>query len=273
MAPAKSATEPPARAPRHPGEDSLAKGVRLSVIAHAVAFATIFLKAVVFPGKSVPFVPTLRVDLVGLPDVLKKDLVKTPAASSTNDIEKALKQAEADARKIKAPAPIKLPDKPVEKAAPDEMVVKPKVATPEAPEARGKKLKSALDRIKALERIKGEVEQPAKSSNVIKGNKVSHGASLSGDAKEAPQATYYDLLREKLQENWALPVWIARQQLSAQVLVFIDARGRLASYRFTKPSGNSQFDDAVKRTLTESQPYPAPPADIAGSGVLVGFPL
>jgi hypothetical protein len=46
---------------------------------------------------------------------------------------------------------------------------------------------------------------------------------------------------------------------------------------FVRPSGNSQFDDAVRKTLQQSQPFPVPPIEIrptlAADGILVGFPL
>ena len=160
------------------------------------------------------------------------------------------------------------------------MVLKPKHAqdTPEKPAKREKKLTSALDRIRALEKIEDESKSESRpSAAIVKGNKLSKGTSLSGDAKEAAEASYYDTLRSKLQENWELPVWIARQNLDAQVRVYIDPYGRVRSYRFMKASGNDQFDSAIKKTLEDSQPFPKPPDELASSllvdGILVGFPL
>ena len=139
------------------------------------------------------------------------------------------------------------------------------------------KLKGALARIKALNSISASENDKPQKSVIIKGNKLSQGASLSADAKESAEASYLDTLRTRLQENWELPVWISRQNMSAQVQVFIDSRGRVRSYRFIKASGNAQFDSAIKKTLEESQPFPSPPLDIAsallGDGILIGFPL
>jgi TonB family protein len=247
------------------------QGLRVSVMVHAGFAAAVILRFLVFPTKPAVFVPTLRVDIVGLPDILKKDLSKVPRAPSLDEIAQALKHADEQLKKNPPPKP--LPNLPKPEPEPDRMVLHPKRAAPEVSEAtREKRLHTALARVKALERI-----EQKESSPVVKGNKVSKGTSLSGDAKEAAQASYYDTLRERLQENWALPVWIARQELSAQVRIFIDARGRLHNYAFMKPSGNAQFDDAVKKAIADSSPFPAPPAELGSGlladGILVGFPL
>ena len=99
----------------------------------------------------------------------------------------------------------------------------------------------------------------------------------AGDAKEAEGLHYFDVVRNKLQQNWFLPIWLARQNFSAQVRVYIDARGYMRSFELTKASGNSQFDDAVKRTLVDSQPFSPPPEELVRSmlsdGITIGFPL
>jgi TolA protein len=263
---AVSSPPPP---PIHPTDVDFSKGLKVSLWAHAALFAFVILKSLVFPDRLVPLPPTLRVDIVGLPDLLKNERVRSGKFSS-DEIEKALKKAEEDIRKIKPLPPVK---KEAERADPEEMVLKPKPGADAA--ARQKKLKGALARMKALAKIQSQEDE--KPAELIKGNIVSKGTSLSGDAREAAEASYFDSVRDKLQESWALPVWIARQNLSAQVLIFIDSRGRLRGLRFMKLSGNPHFDEAVKRTVMESQPFPIPPAGIAQQvhvdGILVGFPL
>jgi TonB family protein len=156
------------------------------------------------------------------------------------------------------------------------MVLKPKLAKPELTEKqREARLKEALSRIQSLEKIE---DAPSKAkSQPIKGNKISKGTSLSADAKEALVASYYDTLRDRLNYNFGLPVWLSRQELSAQVQIFIDNRGGLRGYRFTKSSGNPQFDALVKKAVESSQPFPAPPGGLTSSlladGISVGFPL
>jgi colicin import membrane protein len=204
--------------------------------------------------------------MVDLPDILKKDM-RGAQKNVSQEMQEALKKAETEAKKIK-------PEISKETAKPDEMVQNPKSATAEDSSKREKKLKNALARIKSLAKIQGAEETPDLS--VVKGNKISKGTSLSGDAREAAEATYFDVIRDRLQENWALPVWLARQNLSAQVTIFIDGSGQVKGIRFDKSSGNAQFDDAVKKAIVDSVPFPRPPAglaDLLASGVPAGFPL
>jgi TonB family protein len=243
-------------------------GFSLSIALHVATAVFILVKTVVFPDHAPSYSPTLRVDIVELPDALRQELKGAPKASS--EIENALKKAEADAKKMKPVAP-KIEDQ----AEPDELVLKPKEGQKEKPVDRDKKLKSALARIRSLEKLEAAENETAKPV-VIKGNAISKGTSLSGDAKEAAEASYYDLVRDKLHENWALPVWLSRQNHSAQVLILLDASGRLKGVRFVKSSGNAQFDEAVKRTIAESDPFPRPPKELVSaveSGIPAGFPL
>jgi TolA protein len=259
---------PPDHPPTLPSDRDYQAGLKWSVLAHAAALAAIIIKSVVFPGTATPYVPTLRVDVVGLPDILKKDLNNTPA---TKEVSEILKKAAEEAEKIK---PKKMPPLPIKKeiAEPDEMALKPKQSAAEKEKARDKKLRAAMDRMKALAKISRETSAP-----VVKGNKISKGSSLSGDAKESEQTNYYDSILERLRGNWALPIYLSRQNLSAQVQIYIDARGRLHGFRFVRLSGNPQFDDAVKRALQESAPFAPPPDDLSSNvlvnGIIFGFPL
>lgn len=255
------------RPPRKkPQSLDLGKGLKLSFALHGSLIAVALLNSLVFPSRPVHLAPTLRVDLVGLPDFLKKDkpkLTQLPPLEET------------------PPPPRAEPPKPkeAEPAQKDEMVLKPKKVEKAENEKedknRAKKMSTALAKIKALAKINSELEK--QSAPVIKGNRISRGASLDDDARESADVNYYDLLREHLHGNWTLPVWLSRQNLSAHVEIFLDSQGKLMSFRFVKASGNTQFDDAVKRTLQQSQPYPKPPAEVgktvAVNGVLVRFPL
>lgn len=250
-----------------PRSEEISRGLRWSLTFHLVVFGIIVFKTLVFPGTPIAFTPALRVDIVGLPDILKKDLSQIPKTPPAEEPKKAEPIPPPPPVKTKAPPP-------KEMAEPDEMVLKP---TAQQEKTREKKMKSALDRIKALEKISEEEDDAKPAGAVIKGNKVSKGTSLSPDAKEAAEASYYDAVRDKLQENWALPVWLARQKLDAQVLIRIDPTGHVSALSFMKLSGNAQFDAQVKKAVGDSQPFPTPPVsviDAVGSrGVLVGFPL
>lgn len=240
-----------------------------SLCAHGIALVFILVKSVFFPGEPIRIVPTLRVDMVGLPDVVKKDL---PSLSKLT------------AKPVEPKADPKTNDAKNEIADKDDLVFKPKSKANERDERKKekaeqeKKLKSALNKIKALDRIRNEVKEEAADEGVIiKGNKVSPGTSLSGEAREAAEASYFEKVRDRLLESWALPPWLAKKGLSAQARLFINSAGVVTSYEFLKSSGNPQFDAAVKTAIREAQPLPRPPANIftviGSQGIVVGFPL
>jgi TonB family protein len=247
-------------------------GLTWSLIGHAALFCTAVLKTWVFPGNVTPYVPVLKVNLVELPDILKKDLHKTQSPQFTQEMSKILKQAENHAEAVKA--------KTYPKAEKDEMVLHPSKIPEKLLQSKNR---TALDRIKALAKIQDI--RPALSATdkkelkllINKGNKLSPGISLSSDAKEAVQANYLDTLRDELRHNWILPAWLDKQSLNARVLIRIDDYGRVQELRMIKASGTPQFDEAVKQAIRQSQPFPAPPRELKSSilsdGILVGFPL
>lgn len=274
------ATPPrPSRRMRHPADKDLSWSFRWSVGLHAAIAIFLVLKSIVFPSDPAPYVSALRVDIVGLPDLLKNER-PDPNKPSLSELESRLKETERQAEDLKLPTPTKA-DKAVEKADPAEMVLKPQKQKAEKTEDRQKKLRSALDRIKSLDKIaqlqSKEQQEKATAGQLIKGNQISKGTSLTGEARENAVATYFDAVRDALQSNWTLNAWLARQKFSARIQVYIDSRGNLRSYKFTKVSGNAAFDDAVKAAIFKSQPFPAPPEGIAHSvlvdGISVGFPL
>jgi TonB family protein len=285
-----SGTHPIPPAPRNPRiggvhpEEQLRSNLKWSLALHGGLLLVVLLRSLVFPGEPKQYRPALRVDLVGLPDILKKDLSKISPALPPVD------SAPADEPSKTTPATAAE----IEKADPNEMVLKKKESVSErnrkrleqlarqenAERERERKMEAALARVKSLARIRSQVAGQASSSEagvLIKGNQISKGTSLSGDAAETAELSYLDLVRDKLQQSWELPVWLARQNLSAKVEIFIDGRGVVRTLRFTRPSGNPQFDEAVKRTIAQSQPFPRPPKDQEDSllyhGISLGFPL
>lgn len=231
-------------------QQSLSKNLVFSGVVHVGIILFFIIKSIVAPSKMVLITPTLRVDIVGLPDILKKDLSLVSKKQPTSPTEKTTKETE--------------------ETKPDELILKPKKET----KAREKKMNQALARIKALDKIANE---PDTNDVVIKGNIISKGTSLSGDAKESSETTYYDGVREHLLDHWALPTWLARQRLSAQVWISIDSRGFISQSKFVKTSGNATFDDAIRLTLKEAQPLPIPPKNLTQTmqtqGIVIGFPL
>jgi protein TonB len=202
---------------------------------------------------------------VGLPDLKKNEQVEPPKPADAPKPVDAPKPKPVELEKPKVEA-----DKdPGDYAA---LQKKKKAEHKKKEKEAQKKLKSALDRIKALERVKAMT-----AGDEVKGNQISKGTSLSADAKTALEASYSDVVLERVRSNWELPKWLMEQKFSANVIIFIDARGQLKGFKITKPSGNDQFDSEVKRTIQASSPFSIPPTGITGDlsrdGIPLAFPL
>jgi TonB family protein len=235
--------------------ENLSPGLRISMALHVGAIVFILLKSLFFPSSPTPYIPVLKVDLIGLPDQIKPEPVVPPAAQEKS-------------------APVA--EKPAVVAQKDEISLKknPKPHPTPVVKKTDEKISNALARIKALERIKSDV---SRQSTTHKGNQLSAGSSSTGETRESLAATYYDSVMEMVRSRWALPVWLARQNLQAQVQVHLDSQGRVQNLRWIKNSGNTQFDEAVKKTIMDSEPFAIPPPELKGSllsqGILLGFPL
>jgi len=265
----------------------LTDGAFRSMLIHSALLMLVLLKSVFLPGKPVLIAPVLRVDLVGLPDHLAKDLKNITEAAP--DLKDALKQAEDAAQEQierEKQAAVEAAKEKAQAGRPEEddgdavairQREKEQKARKEeernqaaAEKEQRDKLKKSMAKLKAMSRLeaiknseRASMEKTDglenRTGTVIKGNRLSPGTSLDGSAREAAQASYYDRVRDKLVSNWALPPWLARQKHQAQVVIYIDSRGRIREYQFLKASGNDPFDAAVRKTLQDSQPFVPPP--------------
>lgn len=259
-------------------EESLKSGIGLSFALHAFAISFLTLKAVFFTPPSVDYSQAIRVDMVGLPDKIEPKEIPAPAKEEAKP----------------APAPKETPkEAKVEKPTPaPDVKMPPKTAQKDPDAINLEKVKSkqqnAMDKLKAmaaLDKIKDDVESEKKKAAgtgkkvdiaaQIKGNQVSPGTSLTG-LNKLQHDTYIADLDKHIKQNWALPEWLAKRDLSAQVRVLIDARGLVIGKKIVKSSGNPSYDDEVLATIERSSPFPPPPDKFAGllevEGILVGFP-
>ena len=237
----------------------LSRFLIVSAFLHLLAYLLFLLGPSLRFSESKPYIPSLRVDLVGLPTQ------KAPESAAPAPAE--------DSAPTPAPAPKKnrirdLPDEG------DTFLKKTKTKTKESKKEKEakRKLKQAIERIRAIERIKALA-----AAEEIRGNRISKGSSLSADARTTLEAGYFDVVLEQVRTHWELPKWLLGQGLSAKVLLQIDSRGNIRNFKFVQPSGNPGFDQEVKRALLAANPFPIPPQDISAAilndGILLGFPL
>lgn len=263
-------------------DEKLFRGLGISFAVHAFLFSFFILKTVFFTSESIDYSQAVRVDIVGLPD---KVAPATPPPPSAEEPKATLPTKEPDVEKTI--------EKPVEKVVekkPEALPI-PKQKEPDSIslEKTQSKQKNALDKLKAmaaLEKIKAEAEsERAKKAQgngkanlgsvKIKGNVLSPGTSLTGIAK-LQHDTYVSDLDQHIKKNWSLPEWLAKRDLKAQAVVYIDSRGNILGRKIVKTSGNPNYDDEVLETIDRSAPFPAPPekfvAVVSVDGILIGFP-
>jgi len=231
-------------------ETNLSRAIKTSVAIHIALLAFLYLKSIISPStlNTKEYIPSLRVDLVALPNQKITEQVTPP------------KPVESEPVKEKTEPEVK--QKPVVDAG-DYSLKKNKN------KEKKERLKSALERIKAIQKIT--------ESEEVKGNKISKGSSATGQAPDSADTTYFDTIHEKVQDQWELPQWLKDQNLSAKVLIKIDRRGLIVSTNFVQSSGNQQFDTAVKQALQAAAPFPNPPESVLSrvsqDGILLKFPL
>lgn len=256
------------------------QGFRRSAGFHAVLVIAAVVLGVIMPHEPVKFLPSIRVDIVDLPDMKKSDLDKVKP-DDVSDLGKQLREAKRESEKqLEQAKKAAAEPKPLPKEPDSDMTLKKeKPMSKDKTKKKEEGLDDAIARIKALEKIEAEVDGKKKVSKttpipttVVKGNRLSKGDSLSGGAATDTNA-FISQMRGKLQDNWNLPVWLSTKNLSARVQVFLDASGFVRSLLVEKSSGNAQFDDYCVKTIRMAQPFGAPPDELVGTGIILGFPL
>ncbi|MEN9723886.1 MAG: hypothetical protein RJB38_1872, partial [Pseudomonadota bacterium] len=104
-------TPPPARNPQMHGElpeASLRANLRWSLGLHAALALIVVVQSLVFPSPPRAYKPALRVDLVGLPDILKKDLSQISPAVPAEPA--APEQAQEPEKETQAAPPVEKPE-------------------------------------------------------------------------------------------------------------------------------------------------------------------
>ncbi len=230
-------------------EDNFKKMLLVSFGLHIFVVLFFSIKTVFFPSDIPKYLPSIRVDLVALPD---KRTEQAPLAPKTAKEEVAH----------------------ISKKESTKTSTKEKDVKKEQSDALNKlKTMSALDKIKNMKETKEKgVEQ---KKEIVKGNVLSAGSSLTGLNKiEFNQ--YIGDLDARVKSHWALPEWMASLNLRAEISIKIDKTGQIIEKTFLLKSGNSDFDNYVLSAIDQSNPFPPPPEkfiDLVGiRGITFAFP-
>ena len=198
---------------------------------------------------------SIRVDMVGLPDLISKKSpssikkvkskpIKTKKKEKKDPVKSSLKK---DLQKPK-PKPKKIP-KP--EPLPEKKTISQEPPSP-APEPKTKK------------------EEPAPSHSeqeLLKGNKVKQGEDQGEErdfVSESMSALhlYTRAMKRKIKAHWNLPKYLVNTYLTAQIEIRINEQGHVVYKQIVLSSGNDMFDSYVLKAIEDSAPYPSLPENI-----------
>jgi len=223
----------------------MSKPLLWSLGGHVLLVVVFTLQAVFWSGQPLVLTDSIRVDLVALPDKLPPNAVAQPQT------------APPDVKPVQTP---KATPKPVEKT-----------------DAINLDKSSKKKETDALEKLKQniETEKIQKSAQTFKGNQLSSGSELKGLAA-LQHDKYLAQVKRQIYTHWALPEWLSRRNLKAQIVVRVDSQGNVVGQKIYRSSGDPDFDAMVMETVKKSSPVSAPPDELAkilnNEGVLIGFP-
>lgn len=194
----------------------------------------------------------ISVDVVGLPNILKKDIETFSQAAD-------------------------------EKAKPDDMVLRDKEKISSEKKSLIQKLRRSLSSestyLKKVAVIKGlKRSEPGKATGVGTGTGTGQGTGSgegSTDSAQLQANPYFNTVKELIRSYWQVPTWMNAEGLNTQITIKIGINGELSDIQITKPSGNSDFDKLAYQAVRDSAPFTPPPLavkDLVQNGVVLSFP-
>jgi TonB family protein len=198
---------------------------------------------------------SINVDMVGLPNVLKKDL---------NLLNESRRQEQDNLSKtIKEKDQMSLPDT--------------------------KKIKQA--RLSAIERLKKSVAYEKtylEKLKIIKGLRKStdlgritdksedpNPGTGAGEASDVPSNPYFNTLKDLIRTYWQVPHWMNTEGLNTLVATKLRPSGEISSIDIIKSSGSRDFDNLALNAIRNAAPFPTPPVvvrDALEDGIVFSFP-
>lgn len=141
------------------------------------------------------------------------------------------------------------------------------------------KVAKAKDIKKAAPSQRNLVDTKKLKDLVLSGNKLSQGESLVG-GQEVTSSTefqrYSSVLPDLVRVNWSIPSYLAEQELTCSVRIFINKSGRLIKAELYESSGNDEYDIRALSAVRKTD-FPVPPGKISAAirdgEILLGFPL
>lgn len=160
---------------------------------------------------------------------------------------------------------------PPEPAAASTPSPSPAPLTPKAPSKPAPKKDLNKDLFAAFDKTK-PVSKPDKVTGAADGD-------VNGDSDDASEGErYFGLISTRVKRGYDVSSAISdaeRVRLSATIVLYIDASGRVMHTVWQAKSGNALFDAAVESAVQKASPFPPPPPhfakDLASAGVALKF--
>ena len=235
-------------------------------------------------GAAVRLEPVAVVDLVGGGEFRQAERQPPgppPAPAKPEKAEPAGKAAKPEKAQPKG----KTAKKSAPAAAPDEFTAsRKKTQDTAALEERLRKMRQARAESEAVRQAVETRRREAAARAAVRGvgERVAHrieapprpaqaGGGMGGGAPgtvklPAELREYFRRLEEAVREAWVLPEPVAREagRLIVELRIVIERDGRVSDTRIERSSGNSYFDESVRRAIRKASPLPVPPEQLRG---------
>jgi protein TonB len=165
--------------------------------------------------------------------------------------------------------PERAPEKPMQKPEPKPEPKPREVARalpppkPEPPKVKPKPQESYDDLLADLRAERGEArpERVERSARAPAGAPTGAATARAGAAVNPEVAGWVRAVQIHVGQAWLLPPDMRGQRLMTELLVDLDANGRVLSEpRVVRGSGDRRFDESAVRALQKASPLPAPPS-------------
>lgn len=227
-------------------EPGLRRMLLLSFVLHLII--PLLLSGVLRLTHKTPHLPVYRVNLVNLP--VKNPRAGRPDAVPKHKKRKPAKQVAAKtippkpSKTVKAEPVKKAPAKPVAKAKPDK-------AAQQALQQRLAAMRAEMARQQKLDALKAAIAAQEKELNKPDVNAPVGEPKGTGDEIGVSTVRYIEGF---IKEQWRLSQYqLPNLDLQAEVRVVYSAAGQMRHWEFVEKSGNSLFDDSLRRAILKSR--------------------
>ena len=198
-------------------------------------------------------VGSINVDVVGLPNILKKDL----------NLLQEQRAKEAGAKRLQKKDQMVLPDQRKIKKARQTAIenIRRSVAYE----------KTYLEKLKIIKGLRKSVD----IGRITDSAEKSTGTGSSDTTSDIPSNPYFITLKDLIKSYWKVPHWMDTEGLNTLVVTKINASGEIYYLDTIKSSGNRDFDNLALSAIKSASPFPTPPIlvkETLENGIVFSFP-